>query len=547
MRSKFLPRLLLAACFLMTSGKSLAINITIRLEDHGHNPAFDPDGQILLSLFEAAATHWESQITGIESDHAVDVWWEPLEGTEFGRWEQNINPFGNNDIRISPNKDWFLDPTPLTHEEFDFSSRPGVPNFDNQGQPLVRDLSNGQRNATFSGNDAPPDLLEVGFRGIAIPGTEASGRHDALTVILHELGHDMGVNETEIGDFELSGVAGDVGAEAAEGGHLAAPFSLMQPHSASNSSKRILPSVLDVLAAASANEGTANLARKHFTSGTNWNSSLGWIGAALPSGGEDVYILAGQLAALSAPAVAGSLTIDEGSIVDSNNRKLDVNYETRVIGVGSKLIVDTNGTVESTCFKIESSATVSVASGALLDTEILEINAGTELNGVNGIHTVHAHLSLTNDGRIASLGNSTMRFTTVSNAPRDLDGASETGVVDALNGSIEFTAGSLADGFSSTMKIGAGKHITMALPWQLHKFGRLELQGGTNSALRAYLAGGELTLAQAGAVVSATGASAIDAPFTVVAGSVSVAGTLDLNWRKQTSEAAHSTSARAII
>lgn len=52
-----------------------AIDINFHLEGPSENPPFDPDGSILLSIFEAAATYWEAIFVDSRS-MTVDIEWE---------------------------------------------------------------------------------------------------------------------------------------------------------------------------------------------------------------------------------------------------------------------------------------------------------------------------------------------------------------------------------------------------------------------------------------------------------------------------------------
>ena len=521
----------------LAPSRSAALNINIELQDHGNNPAFDPDGTRLRDYFNVAANYWERLIIG-GTTHTVDVSWDPLGGS-LGFWEPTINPFGDNDIRIEPNLNWFLDPTPYGNEEFDFSN--GA-NFSEQGQSFYRDLTPAERNDWFS-EDNPPDLLEVGYRGEALLGSDASGKYDLLSTIIHELGHDLGINgnRTFSGDFSLLGVPGDVDA-VDDDGHLAARYSLMCESCGATSLRR-LPSALDVLVVGYEEfrrkvafnipgPVIIDLERKHFFSGNNWNAAAGWIGFAVPDAFDDASILAGQFATLSAPGTAGTLTVAEGSIVTTSNQRLRIVNGTYIRGVGSTIQVEPGGELDSNLIEIESSATLSMFSGGLLDTNNLKIGSGTGLYGLTGTHTIDVLTSLVNDGVIFASGGSTMRFTTSGFAPWDLDGANEAGVVDASAGNIEFLSGILADPFAGTVKIGAGHYVYVNnVPWILEGSGRLELNGGGTVANRAWFTGGEFYASSSGSSVLATGVAAFDSPFTNIAGTVTVAagGTLDMN------------------
>ena len=54
--------------------------------------------------------------------------------------------------------------------------------------------------------DSPPyDVLEVGYSGFAKTTSENRNQHDVLTVVLHEIGHFLGVNlEADDDTFDIN-------------------------------------------------------------------------------------------------------------------------------------------------------------------------------------------------------------------------------------------------------------------------------------------------------------------------------------------------------
>ena len=82
-------------------------------------------------------------------------------------------------------RDWFIDTTPGNNSEFNFNS----------AQLLWRDLTVAQQNDWFNhhGPDTP-ETFEVSYFGDAWTGTDADGRHDMLSVVMHEVGHALGMS-----------------------------------------------------------------------------------------------------------------------------------------------------------------------------------------------------------------------------------------------------------------------------------------------------------------------------------------------------------------
>ena len=108
-------------------------------------------------------------------------------------------------IIFNPNRNWWVDSTPLNNSEFDMA------------QTLFRDLPGNQQAGWFSGS--PPNLLEAGFSGavnasapavMQVPGSANATQRsrDLLTYILHELGHTVGVGGTAAAANEF-GTDGD--------------------------------------------------------------------------------------------------------------------------------------------------------------------------------------------------------------------------------------------------------------------------------------------------------------------------------------------------
>jgi len=250
---------------------SAAIDIRFHLEGPGENPAWDPDGAILLSIFEAAASYWESVFLDSRII-TVDIEWDDdIDG--LGLW--TYDPFGNNNIEINSSvANWWADPTPYDSEEFNFLATTGV-SF--PGQTLYEELNWQQQNDWFNG--PVPAVLEVGYRGVAIAGG-AVGNFDLLSTAIHELGHELGIrgDAFEFYSWQVGGATG-VQVEAGPGGHIA-PRSSLMCDSCGEESVRRLPSATDILAVARAGGyGTLSMSRTEFLNvNNNFSDPLNWIG-----------------------------------------------------------------------------------------------------------------------------------------------------------------------------------------------------------------------------------------------------------------------------
>ena len=205
-------------------------------------PGFDSSGALLTDLMGAAATYWEDII---EDSHtlAVTFFYENFTADPEKLGDTLVNSFSGGKptdchIRIdsTPLFDWYQDPTPFDHSEY------------NMSQTTVGDLSSGNRSDWY--NDYPPDLLEASYMGGG--GVDV----DMFSVILHEFGHALGMAfPTSTGfadgdyDFNSDQVWGaTVAAEYYGGGkpyHLASELALMYPEA--NIGQRVMPSATDLV------------------------------------------------------------------------------------------------------------------------------------------------------------------------------------------------------------------------------------------------------------------------------------------------------------
>ena len=329
------------AALLCAAPATRAINIILVYDDLGENPSWDPNGTQLMAIAHAAEARWERLIPSAGT-HTVDVSWSELEitptGAQLGLWK--FDPFGNNNLYFNRDIDWFLDSTPNSDSEFSF------------GDPLEFASGFGSQLATTTPNSQwftganPPAMLEVGHNGDGISG-QANDDVDLLSVILHELGHELGVAGDEFsGTYPIysSHVLGITGLEARElnlegsnmgeeHGHLAPINALMSPNLPAG--QRVLPSALDVLVAArDSNYTSVDLLRKFAGRSGDWADSTDWIGGRVPDADDTVFLVHGGTTTLGGARTADSLSIDDNTLLDATG-DLAIDTVLRLGGTGT--------------------------------------------------------------------------------------------------------------------------------------------------------------------------------------------------------------------
>ena len=509
------------ATFTLASPQAL-VAIDIRIQnttdfDGEENPTWDEDAAVLMAHAEAAARIWEALLP---NNHTFEVWieWDDdIGATTRGLWSPfTADPVWNL-IEINSSLAWFTDPTPQDHSEFSFANQsPLTPTV--QGQTLYRNLTGAQQTSWFPGT-APPDVLEAGFRGLANGGTcpgstsmaqcigasgfaanDTTNGRDLLSTLIHEMGHEMGINWIEPGEYNMLpqhvGNLSDVlvGEDIEKiSGHLIgdnnAPWLMCD--GCGGFGVRRLPSATDILVIAEENGfNDVDLARTDFIGGNNIHDPGRWIGNRLPDSQDfaGLRTIPASNLALSGNLTVGDLLIDSANQLATSNRSLVANRSVTIQG-GGQLSVDATGSLLTT----QLSVTGAGSALRMFDSTVSVVNSLTLANGglVSGFGTVDVTNTVTNDGVIeARTGTLTVDGSTMVSclasdgmtlvACLDLDGSLENGQIDAILGNVT-VGGLLADDFHGLIRVAAGRTVAFNDGWTLANGGQLDLAGAAGT------------------------------------------------------------------
>ena len=519
---------LLAVALMATAASPLmAINIQMHFSEfRSEEPAFDADGSLLRSLFAYAENYYESIF--LDSDHTIEIdfFYDDLDDDTLGRHELELQLHGREtygDIRIDTRlgsggatRDWFIDTTPGNHSEFNFNS----------AQLLWRDLTPAQQDDWFNHHGpGTPDTFEVSYFGDAWSGTDADGRHDMLSVVMHEVGHALGMSarnhstedETEgDGDYDFNSgfIFGQtLAAETADGddgpntniAHLDDSNALMFPWIPIG--RRRLPSHTDLFSMAAGHSYTTlDVPRREFYGGGTWDSPVGWSGYREPEADDDAWVRDNLFAKVISDGTARNLTVAEGAFVETEGL-LDIVQAVTVTGGTSTIRVEPGGERAADEVFIEDGAEIELRGGTL-DARHMHIRTGGDLEGTTSDSiTINIGSQLINNGRIEAFNDAVMTFHGFSGA-WNLDGTLGTGVLDASQGDLIFASGGLQGSYGGTMHIGDGHKVTIAANWR-NSTGTINLNGGPTYAARAELEGGRIIFD--GGTVNVDGVAEIDA------------------------------------
>ncbi|MCA9260116.1 MAG: hypothetical protein KDA61_12980 [Planctomycetales bacterium] len=463
------------------------------LPGNGVAPVTDPTGSRLSAHLAAAAAEWSDLI---KDDFQIEVnyWWgdrpdgvaasttlltESPDGTRMlkATIEFDPAPSANNTVF-----NYFFDPTPGVHEEFDLQ------------QQLYRDLSAADQSAIYQATAATP-LLEAGYAGPTNLVAQQNNL-DLYSYVLHELGHVMGVSgqlskgvdQQLDGDFDLPTtlLAGYEMAVLNNGsGHLAsgaAGDALLQRSFPAG--MRFLPSATDVLATSSVSQwNQIDLRRKDLLAGASWASAANWAGARLPDAADDAYVRLGGAIDLDGPAVARNLLVAGGTHLRTGPHTLDVVGDARIDSDGSfpfaRLTVETGGTLLADVVRVQG-AQLELDGGSVQSATDITVEQVSNSGSITGSGLVNVGRRLTNNGIISAANDELLTFTTPQTGNAfDLDGGG-TGNVRALAGDLRFEGRVFP--FAGLMSIGAGRTLSVTEGWTLMNGGRAALIGSGSQA-----------------------------------------------------------------
>ncbi|HEY6564111.1 MAG TPA: hypothetical protein VIY86_06415, partial [Pirellulaceae bacterium] len=463
----------------------IAIDIVIQYADEGENPSNDPNGAWLNFIFGAAATYWENYLPE-SGTYEVDVAWSTSEfagePNTLGKWVYDCCGDDNIYINANPSGNWFFDPSPFDHSEYDFNAQARSPDGNGGwsyqgGQWLYRDVDSNEQSDWFNGN--VPSLMEIGFRGQAIDPVAANSL-DLLSTVIHELGHNLGVNSSG-GPWEARPEWVNGGSvtfvENSDEGHLAARTSLMCEGCGLTGTRR-LPSAMDIMAVADDEDFShIDLPRKDFVKPSgDWNTAASWLGNRVPDSDDWVSIRNGAGVTLSANSFANRLTVASGNSLATSDHALAIGDSATIAGgILSKghLTVSPSGSFSAEHLYVNGD--LFVEGGSVQVGTDLQIGVLAEMRGRGHVNAA----TLVNNGTIRAVGGT---LTIDGLVTANFGGDNGQGLLDATAGSLNLTA-LLTPDFQGRAVVGSGQSIHQNIVWTLGNNGQLTLQGGLSPAI----------------------------------------------------------------
>ncbi len=497
-----------AMAFAPLPARALNIVLVYDASTSSNNPAYDPNAIRLGNILEYVASVFEDII---EDDHTITIdyqWDSQLRiNTGFsGQHNFGAEVDGRETearVRFDSTIAYYIDPTPWDDSEY------------NMQQLLTRGMSANLQAARFTGTAS--EVMEFGFRGAPVAGApsdaanglDAQNGMDLVTLAFQEIGHALGMSASFSGTVNQVGqwpvMPPDNGlydvnpafnsndalfliprGTTTGGGiaHLAGSDAVMANLS---SAERTRPSAADIFAlAAGSNWTQIDLPRKDFIGeGSSWQNNLNWLGGRTPDNGDDVFIRLQATTAnvfLTAFGAAGNLFVESGNSVRTGDNTLFVQENATITGFNSRVRVQEDGRFRAERIDLASGGFISLEGGEV-EADRINIGLGSEITGSGQVKANTSGIGLLdNRGTIRPTGNGIVLLTDDFVA-FDLDGSTDTGVVDASAGSL-VVGGGLTDGFDGDMFIGPDQFVGFAGAWSLGKFGDLFMTGAPGEPAR---------------------------------------------------------------
>ncbi|MEM1445886.1 MAG: hypothetical protein AAGF84_07520 [Planctomycetota bacterium] len=500
-----------------------------------NEPSIDSDGSRLTDIIGAAADYYEDRIG---DNHRLVVQYYYFDfgptsnlgsttlRTELGGRVTEVF------IRVAKNpagsaNNWYYDSNPQDSSEY------------SMGVTRVGDLSGSQRSDCFRGDE--PDTLEVGYTGWG--SGSAAGKRDLYTVVLHELGHALGMlstastaqSEAGDGDYDfrtdqLGGRSAAVTTVSGTTNHLRPTTTVMWE--SLSAGQRRLPSATDLLAIASASDFTQlDLERKSFArdGGTHDWTGFNWIGGRSPDSGDAAFIGSrddNPTVRLVGNQSVRDLDVRYGDTLDLNGRRLTLGNDLDLFDGGTTLKVRGGGAVvDADDLRNKSGTTTELRDGGRIEADTWDVESGGTARLGNG--TARITSRWTNDGTARNDFGGTATFEAVSgNTTWDLDGEANNGRIEAASGDIRFSGGRWNGDLRGTLAVSAGRTFTGLGDLTLGG-GRIEVIGNGSSAAR--LDGGNLTVN--GGTLQVSGRAELGDDLRVNWGTLEVVGSAELDVR----------------
>lgn len=507
--------LLASLLVLLGSAPASAIDIEIVFDPGGVDPC-DPDENYPTceggmdqtpeahAIVEAAAAYWEDVI---EDPGQIEIVWRWNVGAPSADVEvENGRPVSGT-LHLAADRNYYYDPEPDVHDEYQDGNEVGmVPRF--YADVLPEEQAEG-----FDG--VAPGVFEVGFNGRLI--FILQNRDDLMTMVLHELGHIVGlgpgihsfepacdppndpfyaIDPADVGGFDfaikayespnqvfdcnhlaLGGITACEDQGLSEGGeerckaHQAMMYidQLSGPRGAR-------PSVADLLVIKRAADWQlVDLPRKHAVVEGHWDDASTWIGNRVPDADDDVYVrLEGAAINALAPATGRDLFLDSSD--------LDLLFggsfrDIRIEG-NSTLVCDLGSDCSSADVEIGNKnaggngGILDVAFGSTFDADEIAVTSDGELRGAG---TLDVDV-LRNAGRIRA-NNGTL---TIESSSFDPPFTMTQGSVEAVSGNVIFD-GAFTGVVRGSVLVSSGRTVAFTQGWTFDGY-RILMEGRPNQA-----------------------------------------------------------------